>query len=82
MLTQNLEQSRLTKFIYDHSFKKSWSINTISAILEDIKLLFQLLDDLGIDLEQRRQIQPASATVKYLAITSLGVCHPSDLRGR
>ena len=29
------------------------SINTISAILEDIKLLFQLLDQLEIDLEQR-----------------------------
>lgn len=36
-----------------HLRNRGQSINTISAILEDIKLLFQLLDQLGIDLEQR-----------------------------
>lgn len=36
-----------------HLRNRGQSINTISAILEDIKLLFQLLDKLGIDLEQR-----------------------------
>ncbi|WP_047430117.1 site-specific integrase [Acinetobacter sp. neg1] len=36
-----------------HLRNRGQSINTISAFLEDIKLLFQLLDKLGIDLEQR-----------------------------
>lgn len=36
-----------------HLRNRGQSINTISALLEDIKLLFQLLDNLGIDLEQR-----------------------------
>ena len=36
-----------------HLRNRGQSINTITAILEDIKLLFQLLDKLGIDLEQR-----------------------------
>ncbi|HGH3622859.1 TPA: site-specific integrase, partial [Acinetobacter baumannii] len=36
-----------------HLRNRGQSINTISALLEDIKLLIQLLDNLGIDLEQR-----------------------------
>ncbi len=36
-----------------HLRNRGQSINTISAILEDIKLLFQLLDKLEVDLEQR-----------------------------
>lgn len=36
-----------------NSRNRGQSINTISAILEDIKLLFRLLDQLEIDLEQR-----------------------------
>ena len=36
-----------------HLRNRGQSINTISAFLEDIKLLLQLLDKLGIDLEQR-----------------------------
>lgn len=36
-----------------HLRNRGQSINTISAILEDIKLLFQLLGKLEADLEQR-----------------------------
>lgn len=36
-----------------HLRNRGQSINTIVAVLEDIKLLFQLLDKLAIDLEQR-----------------------------
>ncbi len=36
-----------------HSRNRGQSINTVSALLEDIKLLLQLLDKLEIDLEQR-----------------------------
>ena len=57
------------------------SINTISAILEDIKLLFQLLDQLEIDLEQRIKSKKFLELNEIEAIANLASFSRSRLDG-
>ena len=57
------------------------SINTISAILEDIKLLFRLLDQLEIDLEQRIKSKDFFELNEIEAIANLASFSRSRLDG-
>ena len=57
------------------------SINTISAILEDIKLLFRLLDQLEIDLEQRIKSKKFLELNEIEAIANLASFSRSRLDG-
>ena len=57
------------------------SINTISAILEDIKLLFRLLDQLEIDLEQRIKSKDFFELNEIEAIANLASFSRSRLYG-
>lgn len=64
-----------------HLRNRGQSINTISAILEDIKLLFQLLDQLGIDLEQRIKSKDFLKLNEIEAIANLASFNRSRLGG-
>lgn len=64
-----------------HLRNRGQSINTISAILEDIKLLFQLLGQLGIDLEQRIKSKDFLKLNEIEAITNLASFNRSRLGG-
>jgi len=57
------------------------SINTISAILEDIKLLFRLLEQLEIDLEQRIKSKKFLELNEIEAIANLASFSRSRLDG-
>ena len=64
-----------------HLRNRGQSINTITAILEDIKLLFQLLDKLGIDLEQRIKNKDFLKLDEIEAIANLASFSRSRLDG-
>lgn len=64
-----------------HLRNRGQSINTISANLEDIKLLFQLLDKLGIDLEQRIKSKDFLELNEIEAISNLASFSRSRLDG-
>ncbi|MGE8598800.1 MAG: site-specific integrase [Acinetobacter calcoaceticus] len=64
-----------------HLRNRGQSINTISALLEDIKLLFQLLDNLGIDLEQRVKSKDFLKLNEIEAIANLASFSRSRLYG-
>lgn len=64
-----------------HLRNRGQSINTISALLEDIKLLFQLLDKLGIDLEQRIKSKDFLKLNEIEAIANLTSFNRSRLDG-
>ncbi|MBF9202789.1 tyrosine-type recombinase/integrase [Acinetobacter pittii] len=64
-----------------HLRNRGQSINTISAFLEDIKLLFQLLDKLGIDLEQRIKSKDFLKLNEIEAIANLTSFNRSRLDG-
>lgn len=64
-----------------HLRNRGQSINTITAILEDIKLLFQLLDKLGIDLEQRIKSKDFLKPNEIEAIVNLTSFNRSRLGG-
>lgn len=65
-----------------HLRNRGQSINTISAILEDIKLLFRLLDQLEIDLEQRIKSKNFLELNEIEAIANLASFSRSRLDGR
>lgn len=64
-----------------HLRNRGQSINTISALLEDIKLLLQLLDKLGIDLEQRIKSKDFLKLNEIEAIANLANFSRSRLDG-
>ena len=64
-----------------HSRNRGQSINTISALLEDIKLLLQLLDKLEIDLEQRIKSKDFLQLNEIEAIANLANFSRSRLDG-
>lgn len=64
-----------------HLRNRGQSINTISALLEDIKLLFQLLDKLEIDLEKRIKSKDFLKLNEIEAIANLASFSRSRLDG-